>query len=96
MQKYLQKSLSFLLLVEKNSVFHSIFGKMPLFPSFLVQRGYWSGETLENLRLTYYNNIDPDETVAIVNYLHDAVANLYSEAEKANFHVYEGLSHGFG
>ena len=59
-----------------------------LFP---VQRGYWSGETLEQLRLTYYNNIDPDETVAIVNYLHDAASSgqqiffdIYTEAEKAN------------
>lgn len=59
-----------------------------LFP---MQRGYWSGETLENLRLTYYNNIDPNETVAIVNHLHDAAAsgqtiffNIYSAAEKAN------------
>ncbi len=42
-----------------------------LFP---VQRGYWSGETLEQLRLTYYNYIDPDETVAIVNYLHNQAA----------------------
>lgn len=59
-----------------------------LFP---VQRGYWSGETLENLRLTYYNYIDPDETVAIVNYLHDTAAsgqstfyNIYTESEKAS------------
>ncbi len=35
-----------------------------LFP---VQRGYWSGETLEKLRLTYYNYIDSDETVTIVH-----------------------------
>ena len=39
-----------------------------LFP---VQSSYWSGTTLESLRLTYYNYIDPDETVAIVNYLHN-------------------------
>lgn len=58
-----------------------------LFP---VQRGYWSGETLEQLRLTYYNYIDPDETVAIVNTLHSQAAagktvfyNIYSDDEKA-------------
>ncbi len=58
-----------------------------LFP---VQRGYWSGETLEQLRLTYYNYIDPDETVAIVNYLHNQASagqtvfyNIYSDVEKA-------------
>lgn len=58
-----------------------------LFP---VQRGYWSGETLEQLRLTYYNYIDPDETVAIVNYLHNQASagltvfyDIYSDAEKA-------------
>lgn len=34
-----------------------------LFP---VQRGYWSGETLEKLRLTYYNYIDSDETVSLM------------------------------
>lgn len=43
-----------------------------LFP---VQRGYWSGETLEKLRLTYYNYIDSDETVTIVNYLHNQADN---------------------
>ncbi len=58
-----------------------------LFP---VQRGYWSGETLEQLHLTYYNYIDPDETVAIVNYLHNQASagltvfyNIYSDEEKA-------------
>ncbi|MBQ9500142.1 MAG: hypothetical protein IJR56_08580, partial [Bacteroidaceae bacterium] len=35
-----------------------------LFP---VNTGYWSGETLEQLRLTWYTHIDPDKTVEIVN-----------------------------
>lgn len=59
-----------------------------LFP---MQRGYWSGETLEQLRLTYYNNIDPDKTVEIVNYLYGQAKNgqtvfydIYSDTEKAN------------
>lgn len=62
------------------------FGRL-LFP---VQRSYWSGTTLEELRLTYYNNIDPDMTIEIVNYLHGHTSqgetvffDIYSEAEKA-------------
>ena len=39
---------------------------------FPVNTGYYSGDTLGNLRLTWYSNIDPDKTVEIVNdmYLH--------------------------
>lgn len=37
-----------------------------LFP---VDTGYWSGATLGELQLTWYNNIDPEETVEIVNTL---------------------------
>lgn len=37
-----------------------------LFP---VENGYWSGDTLGELHLTWYNNIDPNETVEIVNTL---------------------------
>lgn len=58
-----------------------------LFP---VQQGYWSGETLEGLRLTYYNNIDPDKTVEITNYLYYQAMegnkifyDIYTDAEKA-------------
>ena len=36
---------------------------------FPVDEGYWSGETLEQLRLVWYNYIDPDKTVEICNYL---------------------------
>ena len=71
--------------VMADSVFGS-YGRL-LFP---VQRGYWSGETLEQLHLTYYNYIDPDETVAIVNYLHNQAKDnqtiffdIYTDAEKA-------------
>lgn len=56
---------------------------------FPVNRGYWSGNTLEELCLTYYNHIDPDMTVEIVNYMHAQAAagqtifyNIYTEAEK--------------
>lgn len=36
---------------------------------FPVNTGYWSGTTLEDLDLAWYNYIDPDKTVEIVNYL---------------------------
>ena len=57
---------------------------------FPVERSYYSGDTLEQLHLTYYNNIDPDETVDICNTLRQRVANgqtifydIYTEDEKA-------------
>ena len=34
---------------------------------FPVNSSYYSGSTLGDLRLTWYNNIDPSETVEIVN-----------------------------
>ena len=58
-----------------------------LFP---VDAGYFGGNTLGNLRLTWYSHIDPDETVEIVNTLRNRVLNgeiifydIYTEAEKA-------------
>lgn len=58
-----------------------------LFP---VDTGYFSGDTLGNLRLTWYSHIDPDETVEIVNTLRGRALNgdtvfydIYTEAEKA-------------
>ena len=58
-----------------------------LFP---VDTGYFSGDTLGNLRLTWYSHIDPDETVEIVNTLRNRALNgetvfydIYTEAEKA-------------
>lgn len=57
---------------------------------FPVDAGYMSGDTLGNLRLTWYNNIDPDKTVEIANYLKDRAGagetifyDIYTEAEKA-------------
>ena len=32
---------------------------------FPVNTGYWSGTTLEQLQLTWYNHIDPDKTVEV-------------------------------
>ena len=32
---------------------------------FPVNEGYWNGKTLEQLRLVWYNYIDPDKTVEI-------------------------------
>ena len=42
-----------------------------LFP---VERAYMSGDTLGTLGLTWYSHIDPDETVEIVNTLHERAA----------------------
>jgi len=53
---------------------------------FPVDEGYWSGKTLEQLRLVWYNYIDPDKTVEICNYMKahaDSVfLDIYTEAEK--------------
>ena len=57
-----------------------------LFP---VNSGYMSGDTLGSLRLTWYNNIDPDKTVEICNYMRDHAEtgdtifyDIYTEEEK--------------
>ena len=57
---------------------------------FPVNSAYYSGNTLGELDFTWYNNIDPDKTVEVVNYLKehaeagDAVFyDIYTEAEKA-------------
>lgn len=66
-----------------------VFGKYGrlIFP---VDSSYYSGETLGELRLTWYNNIDPDKTVEIVNYMRDRAEegsnifyDIYTEEEKA-------------
>lgn len=56
---------------------------------FPVDTGYYSGDTLEELRLTWYNNISPDKTVEIVNYLkkhadagETVFYDIYTEEEK--------------
>mgnify|MGYP001136298685 CR=1 FL=1 len=36
---------------------------------FRVDSGYYSGDTLGNLRLTWYSNIDLNMTVEIANYM---------------------------
>lgn len=62
------------------------FGRL-LFPADDV---YWSGDTLGDLRLTWYSHIDPDKTVEIVNTLkNNALAgetvfyDIYTDEEKA-------------
>ncbi len=57
---------------------------------FPVNSGYYSGETLEDLRLTWYSYIDPDKTVEIANYLKTHASagetifyDIYTEDEKA-------------
>ncbi len=56
---------------------------------FPVDEGYYSGETLGDLRLTWYNNIDPDTTVEIANYMRSHAESgevifydIYSDSEK--------------
>lgn len=56
---------------------------------FPADDGYWSGNTLEDLHLVWYNDIDPDKTVEIVNYMRSHAAkgdtifySIYSDAEK--------------
>lgn len=63
------------------------YGRM-IFP---VNRSYWSGSTLRDLRLTWYNYIDPDKTVEICNYLRSEAAgggtvflDIYTDGEKAS------------
>ena len=61
------------------------FGRL-IFP---VNGGYYSGDTLGELQLTWYSHIDPDKTVEIVNTMHTKAAagetifyDIYTEAEK--------------
>ena len=56
---------------------------------FPTDRRYYSGETLKELHLTWYNGIDPDKTVEIVNYLKSHAEagetvfyDIYTEQEK--------------
>ena len=62
------------------------FGRL-IFP---VNSGYYSGDTLENLRLTWYNNINVAHTVEICNYLKNQTIagnrvfyDIYTNEEKA-------------
>lgn len=64
----------------------SSYGRL-IFP---VNEGYYNGNTLGTLSLTWYNNIQPDKTVEIVNYMKrhadagDVIFyDIYTEEEKA-------------
>lgn len=55
-----------------------------------VNSGYMSGDTLGNLRLTWYSNIDPNKSVEVVNTLRERALSgetvfydIYTDAEKA-------------
>ena len=57
---------------------------------FPVDKGYYSGDTLGKLRMTWYSNIDPDKTVEIVNYMKSHARagetifyDIYTDEEKA-------------
>ena len=62
--------------VINDSVF-GYYGRL-IFP---VNSGYYSGDTLGNLRLTWYNNINPAKTVEIANYMKE-----HAEAGKTIFY----------
>ena len=53
---------------------------------FPVNSGYWSGKTLGQLDMAWYNYIDADKTVEVVNYFkahhNDVFVDIYTEAEK--------------
>ena len=56
---------------------------------FPVNSGYYSGDTLGELGLTWYSNIDPDKTVEITNYMKNHAENgdaifydIYTDEEK--------------
>jgi len=58
---------------------------------FPVNSGYFSGETLGDLSLTWYSHIDPDMTVEIANYLKTKTLSgervfydIYTDEEKAS------------
>lgn len=58
---------------------------------FPVNNGYYSGDTLGELQLTWYSNIDPDKTVEIGNYMKNHAENgdvifydIYTDEEKAD------------
>lgn len=70
--------------VISDSVFGS-YGRL-LFP---VNGNYYSGETLGELQLTWYNNIDPNKTVEIANYMKNHAEagdtifyDIYTDKEK--------------
>ena len=70
----------------KNAPIFGSYGRL-LFP---VEDAYYSGDTLEELQLTYSSHIDPDETVEIVNTLRERAADgqtifydIYTDEEKA-------------
>jgi len=56
---------------------------------FPADSGYYGGDTLGTLKLTWYSNIDPEKTVEIVNYMKDHVDmgetifyDIYTDEEK--------------
>lgn len=71
--------------VKKDPVFRE-YGRL-IFPA---DEGYYSGNTLGTLSLTWYSNMDPEKTVEIASYMKTHAAagdvifyDIYSEAEKA-------------
>ena len=72
----------------KDVIYDPVFGNHGrlIFP---VNLGYYSGDTLGDLSMTWYNCIDPAETVAVANYMkaravsgEDFFFDIYTEEEK--------------
>ena len=63
---------------------------------FPVNSGYYSGSTLGDLSLTWYNYIDPDKTVEIANYMQNRINAIKANGTDAQIEVFSGLPHGFG
>ena len=78
----------------RNSTIEEVAGS-PLFEDygrliFPTDNQFYSGTTLSDIDLTWYNNIDSDKTVEIANYFRDSVLSgetifydIYTEEEKA-------------
>ena len=47
---------------------------------FPVDTGYYQGDTLGDLRLTWYSHIDPDKTVEIANYMKEHAEGWIDQA----------------
>ena len=69
----------------RNDAVFGDYGRL-IFP---IDEGYYSGNTLGDLSLVWYNNIDPDKTVEIANYFRDHAQagetiffDIYTEEEK--------------
>lgn len=55
---------------------------------FPVDSGYYSGDTLDELRLTWYSHIDPNKTIEIANYMKSHALELSKKGYNAFALIY--------